>query len=117
MVRHGATSSTQTNVDTLPSHPTPVRPGLMANSVVNMNNRPPPVRNYGVVQQQQQQPSQQYNQSLPPQQQQQQAGHVGGGYPASVEAGQLQEPVTPQELERLRMVIKVNANDQEWLCV
>ncbi|KJK75700.1 hypothetical protein H634G_09064 [Metarhizium anisopliae BRIP 53293] len=112
MVRHGATSSTQTNVDTLPSHPTPVRPGLMANSVVNMNNRPPPVRNYGVAQQQQQ-PSQQYNQSLPPQQQQQQAGHVGGGYPASVEAGQFQEPVTPQELERLRMVIKVNANDQE----
>ncbi|KHN98786.1 chitin synthase activator (Chs3) [Metarhizium album ARSEF 1941] len=111
---HGTTSSSHANADTLPSHPTPVRPGLMANSMVNMNNRPPPVRNYGQQQQQQQQPPpQQYNQYQPPQQQQQQSAYGGGGYSAPLETGPFEEPVTPHELERLRMVIKVNANDQE----
>lgn len=119
MSRHGTASSIHTTSDTLPSHPTPVRPGLMANSMVNMNDRPPPVRNYGGIPQQQQpqQQPQQYAQSLPPQPQQQpqhqQPPPARGGYPSNVEIGQIQEPVTPQELERLRMVIKVNANDQE----
>lgn len=124
MARHNQASSIHSTADSLPSHPTPVRPGLMGNSMVNMNDRPPPVRNYGGVpqQQQQQQPPQQYAQSLPPQQQQQPPQQqqqqqqppppARGGYP-TVEVGQIDEPVTPQELERLRMVIKVNPNDQE----
>ncbi|TWU77037.1 hypothetical protein ED733_007765 [Metarhizium rileyi] len=114
---HMAPSSTHTNADTLPSHPAPVRPGLMAHSLVNMNNRPPPVRNYGGVQpqqqQQQQQQSLQYSQSLSNRKQQQPPSQAGGGPSASVEPGLFEEPVTPQELEHLRMIIKVNANDQE----
>ncbi|KAG6286965.1 hypothetical protein E4U09_006425 [Claviceps aff. purpurea] len=106
-----------TNPDALPSHPTPVRPGLMPNSIVNMNDRPPPVRNYNAVTQQPQ-----YGQARPPppssQQQQQQhyppqpaPGRTA--YPPPVEPEQLDEPVTPQQLERLRMAIKMNANDQD----
>ncbi|KAG6125165.1 hypothetical protein E4U12_007530 [Claviceps purpurea] len=107
-----------TNPDALPSHPTPVRPGLMPNSIVNMNDRPPPVRNYNAVTQQPQ-----YGQARPPppsSQQQQQQQHYPPqpapgrtAYPPPVEPEQLDEPVTPQQLERLRMAIKMNANDQD----
>ncbi|KAH7176522.1 hypothetical protein EDB81DRAFT_41253 [Dactylonectria macrodidyma] len=90
------------NPDALPSHPTPVRPGLMANSMVHMDNKPPPVRNYGNVPErgpQQQQP--------PPQQQ---PPRQASASQASVKD---EPPVTPQELEHLRMVIKSNPADQE----
>jgi TPR repeat protein len=83
----------------------------MANSIVNMNNRPAPVRNYGGVPQQQQQQQQQRPQQQPIQNQQPPPSR--NGYPAPVDIGQIQEPVTPQELERLRMTIKVNASDQQ----
>ena len=113
---------TSSNPENLPSHPAPVRPGLMANSVVSVHSRPPPVRNYsGVPSQQppQQAPQPQYAQSLPPQnsyQQQQQQQQPpppssrGGYQPAEVT--QVDEPVTSQDLERLRMAIKTNAGDQ-----
>ncbi|KAG5926191.1 hypothetical protein E4U53_003133, partial [Claviceps sorghi] len=110
------------------SHPAPVRPGLMPNSIVNMNDRPPPVRNYsGVMQQPQAQVQQQYGQTRPPppqqqhqhqqqlHQQYQQPPQVRDGYTHAppAEAEQVEEPVTAQQLERLRMVIKANANDQD----
>ncbi|KAF7548078.1 hypothetical protein G7Z17_g7287 [Cylindrodendrum hubeiense] len=98
------------NSDGLPSHPTPVRPGLMANSLVNLNDKPPPVRNYGGIsapapQPQQQQPQ---RQQPPPQQQ-------APPRQASIPKDPVKEesPVTPQELEHLRMVIKSNPADQE----
>ncbi|KAK2591638.1 hypothetical protein QQS21_010680 [Conoideocrella luteorostrata] len=112
MTRHNPAPSIATNPDSLPSHPTPVRPGLMPNSLVNMKDRPPPVRNYGGVMQQQQ--AQQYGQPQPHQQQhlQQQLPPTRSAYPP-VEIGQIEEPVTAQQLERLRMAIKINPNDQE----
>lgn len=100
------------NPDALPSHPTPVRPGLMANSMVNMNDKPPPIRNYGGVAQgrpgppPQQQQRQQPMQQQPPQQQPMQQ-------PIALPTELKPEPVTPHELEQLRQAIKVNPNDQE----
>ncbi|PNY26254.1 Chitin synthase activator (Chs3) [Tolypocladium capitatum] len=99
------------NTDPLPSHPVPVRPGLMANSLVSLNDRPPPVRNYSGVSQAAPMEPQPAQQQPPPKGQQQyvlaRAGHQ------VPEVAHFEEPVTPQELERLRMVIKGNANDQE----
>ena len=104
------------NPDALPNHPTPVRPGLMANSMVNMNDRPPPVRNYGGVpqgrpgppaqQQRQQHQQQQVQQPVQAPQQQQMAQRPAP--PTDFKP----DPVTPQELEQLRQAIKVNPNDQ-----
>lgn len=83
------------NPDALPSHPTPIRPGLMADSVVNMAKKPPPVRNYT-------------NQSPVP------AGRGGPGPPAGAPAAPPPpDPVTPDELEHLRAVYKANTSDQE----
>lgn len=107
------------NPDSLPSHPTPVRPGLMANSMVNMNDKPPPVRNYGGLPQarpapppQQALPQQRQQPVQPPQQQQQpmpQPIQPRAPPPVDFKPG----PVTPQELEQLRQMIKANPNDQE----
>lgn len=92
------------NPDALPSHPTPVRAGLMSNSVVNLNDKPPPVRNYGGVPQapapQQQRMPQQQPQQLAPQ-------------ARVVQQKPPEPPVTPQELEHLRMVIKNNPKDED----
>ncbi|KAM0246789.1 hypothetical protein ACHAQJ_010102 [Trichoderma viride] len=118
------------NPDGLPAHPTPVRPGLMDNSLVNPSAKPPPIRNYGggpqmgppqQYQQQQQAPMQQPVRQ--PQQQQQQQQQP---YPSQQSQGldmpvprpppppqqEKESPVTPGELEHLRMVIKGNPNDQ-----
>ena len=96
------------NPDALPSHPTPVRAGLMADSVVNMKAKPPPVRNYGGVAQAQ--PQQQQPRQMPPQRQL----TTPAPTPSRGPAAKIPEaPVTPQELEQLRMVIKNNPNDQE----
>ncbi|KZZ90504.1 Tetratricopeptide-like helical [Moelleriella libera RCEF 2490] len=100
--------------DSLPSHPAPVRPGLMPGSVVNLKDRPPPVRNYGGAMQPQPQ-QQQYAHSMSPphpQQQLQRPPPARVGYQPP-EAGQVEEPVSAQQLERLRMAIKNNSNDQE----
>ncbi|KAH7019977.1 hypothetical protein EDB80DRAFT_820634 [Ilyonectria destructans] len=103
------------NPDILPSHPTPVRPGLMANSIVNLNEKPPPVRNYGGVsaptpQAHQPPPQQQHPQRQQPPPQQQQPSRQAS---VSKEPAKEEAPVTPQELEHLRMVIKSNPADQE----
>lgn len=110
-LRPSSGSQRSRNSDSLPSHPTPVRPGLMANSVVNMNNKPPPVRNYGGMStpapqpvvpppQPQQMPQHEIPQPLP------QVSHISTPPP------QNEGPVTAQELEHLRMVIKSNPSDQ-----
>lgn len=83
-------------------HPAPIRPGLMPNSMVNLNEKPTPVRNY--------------NGGTPPAA----AGAQGriqppppppqNGRPTSVTE---KIPVTPDELERLRSIIKNDPNDQQ----
>ncbi|KAH9884028.1 hypothetical protein F4778DRAFT_774858 [Xylariomycetidae sp. FL2044] len=82
-------------------HPAPIRPGLMANSMVSMNNKPAPVRNY--------------NGGTPPAAA---AGAQGrpppppqNGRPPSLPAEQ--PPVTVEELEQLRAIIKNDPNDQQ----
>ncbi|EHK22455.1 uncharacterized protein TRIVIDRAFT_81698 [Trichoderma virens Gv29-8] len=89
------------NPDGLPAHPTPVRPGLMENSPVNPNAKPPPIRNYGggpqMGQQQMRYSQQSQQQQLPP---------------PPVQEKEREPPVTPGELEHLRMIIKGNPNDQ-----
>ncbi|KAI8945819.1 hypothetical protein F4801DRAFT_107251 [Xylaria longipes] len=88
-------------------HPPPVRPGLMPNSMVNMNDKPPPVRNY--------------NGGTPAAA----AGAQGRPSPAPQTMSQNtpqdarppsvteQPPVTIEELERLRAIIKNDPNDQQ----
>ena len=80
------------NVEPLPSHPPPVRAGLIPNSVAaQANNKPPPVRNYNNVNlAQQPAPSQQ---------------------PAPQQAPAGSSPVTLQELEQLRNTTKLNPDD------
>ncbi|CAI4210813.1 unnamed protein product [Parascedosporium putredinis] len=81
------------NPDALPSHPTPVRPGLMADSVVNVANKPPPVRTYGT--------------SSP-------APTMNSGPPSTATPSEPPpDPVTSEELERLRVIVKADPNDQE----
>lgn len=117
---NGARNGGPMNPDSLPSHPAPVRPGLMQDSVVNMGNKPAPVRNYGVPtpappsqpqqqrQPQYQQPPQQQPQYQQPPPQQSPPRSNGQRQPARDEG-----PVTTQELEHLRMVIKSNSSDQD----
>lgn len=107
------TPESSKSTDSLPAHPAPVRPGLMANSMVNLHEKPPPVRNYGVVpqggpmrpQNYQNPQLQQQRQGAVQQQPQQQA--------VKVVAKPREPPVTPQELEHLRMVIKKTPGDQQ----
>ncbi|KAI0838164.1 HCP-like protein [Hypoxylon sp. FL0890] len=80
-------------------HPAPIRPGLMPNSMVNLNEKPAPVRNYSG--------------GTPPAA----AGAQGrtppppqNGRPPSVTE---KVPVTPEDLERLRNIIKSDPNDQQ----
>jgi TPR repeat protein len=81
------------NGDVLPSHPPPVRAGLIPNSVANQaNNKPAPVRNYNNVGPGVQQP--QNSQSAAP------------------EADASPPPVTLAELEQLRNAIAIDPNDQ-----
>lgn len=92
------------NVDGLPTHPAPIRPGLMQDSMVHMSSKPAPVRNYGAsTPAPRPQPQTQYQQ-----QQQQSPPRNNGPQAPIIEEG----PVTTQELEHLRMLIKNNASDQ-----
>lgn len=76
----------------LPSHPPPVRAGLIPNSVAaQASNKPMPVRNYNNVSPgQQPAPSQAAAAAPPP-----------------------PPPVTVEEIERLRNSVKINPNNQE----
>lgn len=80
-------------------HPAPIRPGLMANSMVNnMTDKPPPVRQYN---------------GPPPAA----IGAQGRLPPVPVLDGKSAAketfPVTPEELESLRTAVKSNPNDQQ----
>ncbi|KAJ0300005.1 hypothetical protein COL516b_008743 [Colletotrichum fioriniae] len=93
--------------DSLPSHPAPVRPGHMPHSMVNMNDKPAPVRNYaGAPGVHVPTPPAGPGGAPPPQQQM---------LPQQPSKASLQEttPVTQEELERLRQVVKSTPNDQE----
>jgi TPR repeat protein len=95
--RGSAASQGGSNPDALPSHPTPVRPGLMPNSVASqMVNKPAPVRNYGAP-------------AAP-------AGTMSSAsvpiQPVQAAGAPLDPPVTPELLERLRSTIKHDPNDQ-----
>ncbi|KAK4232247.1 chitin synthase [Podospora fimiseda] len=94
--------------EVLPQHPAPIRPGLMAGSVVNLSDRPPPVRNYsGNTAYSAPTPAPGGQQlSAPPQQQQ---PSPGGNPPAPKP---VETPVTIEELEHLRAIIKHDASDQ-----
>jgi TPR repeat protein len=87
-------TNSQANPDALPAHPVPIRPGLSYNSVSNqVSDRPPPVRNYtstGLATSSQGQPS-----STSPDS-------------SSSES----PPVTLDELERLKVWVKNDPNDQ-----
>lgn len=87
------------NPDSLPSHPVPVRPGLMPNSLVNIASRPPPVRNYSGPTPS---PASVAPSGPPPPQ-----NAVSPPPTKPVEM-----PVTTEELERLRAMVKVNPGDQ-----
>ncbi|KAI1392586.1 uncharacterized protein F4822DRAFT_425788 [Hypoxylon trugodes] len=80
-------------------HPAPIRPGLMPNSMVNLNEKPAPIRNYngGTP------PAAAGAQGRPP------PGPQNGRPSSTVE----QAPVTPDELERLRTIVKNDPNDQQ----
>ncbi|KAI1176503.1 hypothetical protein F4777DRAFT_269895 [Nemania sp. FL0916] len=88
-------------------HPAPVRPGLMPNSMVNMNDKPPPIRNYNggtpaaaAGAQGRPSPAPQASPPIVPQ----------NTRPQSVSEP---APVTIEELERLRAIIKNDPNDQQ----
>lgn len=77
----------------LPSHPPPIRAGLIPNSVAaQASNKPMPVRNYNNV------PPPPNNQAVGPK-----------AAPKAPEA----PPVTVEELERLRNSVKINPNNQD----
>jgi TPR repeat protein len=79
------------NMDGLPSHPAPVRAGLIPNSVANQaNNKPPPVRNYNNV-----------------------SGPGGThGQSTTPSAKDPPTPVTLEEIERLQIFVRNNPSDQ-----
>jgi TPR repeat protein len=94
------------------SHPTPVRPGLMPNSVVNMNNRPPPVRNYNGT------PPALAPAPAPapgpgPNPNQMPQGQAPPPAPVQQQKPQDPMPVSPELLEHLRMTIKSHPEDQD----
>ncbi|KAF4448195.1 hypothetical protein F53441_8356 [Fusarium austroafricanum] len=99
------------NPDGLPSHPAPVRPGLMQDSMVHMGNKPAPVRNYGVSTPAPQPQPQSQPQRQPQYQQQQQRSPPRNNGPR--QSARDEGPVTTQELEHLRMLIKNNSSDQD----
>lgn len=83
------------NPDALPSHPAPVRAGLMGGSPVNQNQKPPPVRQYNAV------PT-----SIPLSEPSQQPGIA-----SQAQTKRETIPVTHQELDSLRQVTTRNPND------
>ncbi|KAK3330557.1 hypothetical protein B0H66DRAFT_467222 [Apodospora peruviana] len=90
--------------DSLPSHPAPVRPGHMPGSVVNLSDRPPPVRNYSGYSGSTSTPTpSSTTSSVPP------PSQLGSAPPP---AKPVEAPVTIEELEQLRAVIKQDPNDQ-----
>ena len=97
--------------DALPSHPVPVRPGLMPNSIAaqSLNNKPAPVRNYNNVG-----PA-----GVPVQPTPAPAPAPAQPPAPATAAAQIDtnQPVTIAELERLRKITQDNPNDQKTAMV
>ncbi len=85
------------NPDALPSHPAPVRPGLMQSSPVNQAPKPIPLR--------------QYDSTPSPMQPSSPIRNAGSS--RSIDPKRESEPVTHQELERLKQVTTRNPEDQK----
>lgn len=85
------------NPDALPSHPAPVRPGLMQGSPVNQAPKPVPLR--------------QYNSTPSPMQQSSPIKKPGPS--RSVDIRRESVPVTHEELERLKQTTARNPDDQK----
>ncbi|KAI0401551.1 hypothetical protein F4802DRAFT_420604 [Xylaria palmicola] len=106
VTRPGAQASPPANLAD-PGHPVPVRPGLMPDSMVSMREKPPPVRNYSGGT-----PAAAAGaQGRPPPT----AQGIPQGAPqnARLSSTTEQPPVTIEELERLRAIIKSDPNDQQ----
>lgn len=85
------------NPDALPPHPTPIRPGLMQGSSSQQSANPPPIRHYSS------------SPSHP-----QHSSPVNQPFtPPPLIAKRDSVPVTLEELERLRQVVKTNPSDQK----
>jgi len=103
-------------------HPAPVRPGLMANSMVNINDKPVPMRNYqnagpsapGSYASAPSHPQQAQMRSMQPMQPMQPMPPMPAPAQAArpVSGSVDKVPVTTEELDRLREAIKRNPNDQ-----
>ena len=89
-------SQAPSNPDALPSHPAPVRPGLMEGSPVNQAAKPSPVRQYNAAPS----PMQQSNSTQKP------------GSSHSSDNNKEPAPVTHQELEQLRQTTVRRPDDQ-----
>ncbi|EAA35759.1 hypothetical protein GE21DRAFT_777 [Neurospora crassa] len=94
------------NSDNLPLHPAPVRPGQMPGSMVNLNDRPPPVRNYQAAMNSMPAPPPLNNQPGP----QPMQGGPGSPPPPTKP---VEPKVTVEELEHLRAIVKNDSNDQQ----
>ncbi|MCJ1467207.1 hypothetical protein MMC07_005830 [Pseudocyphellaria aurata] len=85
-----------TNPDALPPHPTPIRPGLMQSSSSRQSANPPLIRQY----------------SSSPSHPQQSSSINQPFAPPPLIAKRDSVPVTLEELERLRQVVKAKPSDQ-----
>ncbi|KAF1989100.1 hypothetical protein K402DRAFT_418921 [Aulographum hederae CBS 113979] len=94
-LRPGALPQRRSDPDALPHHPTPVRPGLMQGSVVQQQSGPVPVRQYNGD-----------SSSL--------KGPVPSITPRpSVDQKRASFPVTSEELDQLRQIVKNNPQDDK----
>ncbi|KAI6775445.1 hypothetical protein HG530_002203 [Fusarium avenaceum] len=119
MAMNGSRAGRPVSPDGLPSHPAPIRPGLMQDSMIQMGNKPAPVRNYGAstpAPAPAPQPQAQYRPQPEPQQQPQyqQQPQPQRSPPRNIpqQPAVGEGPVTTQQLEHLRMLIKTNSSDQ-----
>ena len=92
-----APTTSPSNPDALPSHPAPVRPGLMQNSPVNQPAKPVPLRHYNST------PSPMLVSSP----------IKNPGPPRSLDIKRESAPVTHQELEILKQATTKNPDDQK----
>ena len=90
-------AASTSNPDALPSHPTPVRPGLMQSSPVNQSPKPIPLRQYNST----------------PSSMQPSSPSRDSGPSHSTDTKQQSVPVTHQELERLKQATTRNPEDQK----
>ncbi len=90
-----ASAKSSNNPDALPLHPTPIRPGLMQDSMHFQSAKPPPVRQYNSS------PSSIQHRDPAPMQ----------GTPRKTDRQSI--PVTHEELDRLRRAVKAKPSDQK----